>query len=81
MASSVLCGQHQTIATDFVNFIDFNFIENLASILELDEGLNMHLKIYSEAPENERTKFSDQKHCRVGSLIEVGGLTLYSLIE
>jgi hypothetical protein len=56
MASSVLCGQHQTIATDFVNFIDFNFIENLASILELDEGLNMHFNIYSDAPENERTK-------------------------
>lgn len=31
-------------------------IENLASILELDEKLNMHFNIYSDAPENERAK-------------------------
>ena len=56
MASSVLCGQHLTIATDSVNLNYVNIIENLASILELDEGLNMHFNIYSDAPENERTK-------------------------
>lgn len=33
--------------------------ENLASILELDEKLNMHFNIYSDAPENERTKEQD----------------------
>ena len=33
--------------------------ENLASILELDEKLNMYFNIYSDAPENERTKEMD----------------------
>jgi hypothetical protein len=28
----------------------------LASILELDENLNMYFNIFSDAPENERTK-------------------------
>ena len=32
------------------------FIENLASILELDEHLNEYFNIYSDAPENERSK-------------------------
>ena len=31
-------------------------LENLASILELDEHLNEYFNIYSDAPENERNK-------------------------
>lgn len=31
-------------------------LENLASILELDEQLNTYFNIYSDAPENQRSK-------------------------
>lgn len=57
MANSVQCGVPLTIAIALVKFLLFiNFLENLASILELDEKLNMYFNIYSDAPENERTK-------------------------
>ena len=44
----------QTIATDLVSSI-YN-IDNLASILEIDENLNEYFNIYKEAPEIERRK-------------------------
>ena len=57
MANFALCGLRRTTATDFVSFLSVKFhLENLASILEVDEKLNMYFNIYSDAPENERVK-------------------------
>ena len=53
-ASSAQSGVLLITATDSVLSLLNMFSENLASILELDEKLNMHFNIYSDAPENER---------------------------
>jgi hypothetical protein len=44
-----------------------SYIENLASILELDEHLNEYFNIFSDAPENERNKEAE------GNLFGGGG--------
>lgn len=41
--------------------IKFNFLENLASILELDENLNQNFNIFTDAPENQRKKETEKK--------------------
>lgn len=57
MANSALFGVLLTIATALVRLFPINLcLENLASILEVDEKLNMYFNIYSDAPENERQK-------------------------
>jgi len=57
MANFALSGLRRTTATDFVSFLTVKLqLENLASILEVDEKLNMYFNIYSDAPENERVK-------------------------
>ncbi len=57
MGNSAQFGVHLITATDLVSLsLLIRLIENLASILELDEKLNMHFNIYSDAPENERQK-------------------------
>ena len=50
------CGVPLITVIDLVNLNLNFFIENLASILELDEHLNENFNIYSDAPENERNK-------------------------
>ncbi len=54
MASFVQFGVHLTIAIALVRINFPHTLENLASILEVDEKLNMYFNIYSDAPENER---------------------------
>ena len=51
-----LCGVPLIIVIDLVYKSLLIYLENLASILELDEHLNEYFNIYSDAPENERNK-------------------------
>lgn len=63
--SSAQFGVPLTTVIDSVSYLSpFNLfrwsfdlcLENLASILELDENLNEYFNIYTDAPENERSK-------------------------